>query len=175
MSNPLLRPDDPRFRRKDLQQPDGTNPFSEGDGVLEAESDRAQQAQADRQQNVFAAPSNHGGRPFVPQYELTADHRGGLLLGLSSIGSVAAILSWLVVGDYVGLGWLFPLLGIVPAVTAIFLAADDLRMMRLGARDPAGRGLTLTALVISTVSVLILVVGVIALIYWGYSGLPKGM
>jgi hypothetical protein len=175
MSNPLLRPDDPRFRRKDLQQSDGTNPFSEGDGVLEAESESGKQGQADRQQNVFAAPSNQGGRPFVPQYEMTADHRGGLLLGLSSIGSVAAILSWLVAGDYVGLGWLFPLLGMVPAVTAIFMAADDLRMMRMGARDPAGRGMTISALVIGVVSVITLATGIGALIYWGISWLPKGM
>ena len=54
MSNPLLRPDD-RFRKQELSQPGGSNPYAEGDGVLDAEADAA-----GREKNVFSAPAGTG-------------------------------------------------------------------------------------------------------------------
>lgn len=170
MSNPLLRPDDPRFQPRQVQQPDGTNPFSEGEALLDAAA-----ASQERRDNVFAPPADDGGRPFVPHYELTADHRGGLLLALSSIGIIASLTGWLVIGGVMSVGWLFPLLGVVPAFTVVFMAYEDLKMMRLGGRDSAGRGLTRTALIISASSLVLLLTAIGLLIHWGVNWLPEGM
>jgi hypothetical protein len=166
MSNPLLKPDDPRFRPKQLTQADGANPFAEGDAVLEAEA-----VTPKREGNAFAAPAGGDNLPFLPHYETTAAHRGGMLLMLTAISILGACLS-----IFVGyLGWLLPLLAIVPAGVVIFLAADDLKMMRLGGRDPSGRALTLTALILSSFLVVGIAVVVGLLIYWGWNLLPEGL
>jgi hypothetical protein len=142
MTNPLLRPDD-RFRPKKIAEQAEANPFSEGDAVLEAEA-----AAAARNSNSFApAGSGDTSRPYLPQYQTTAEHRAWLLLALDGISLFAGLMGVLVMW----LGYLIPLLGIVPAVVAFFLAADDLRMMRLGGRNPDGRSLTILALVLGVV------------------------
>ncbi|QDU28324.1 hypothetical protein ETAA8_34240 [Anatilimnocola aggregata] len=170
MSNPLLRPDDPRFRKQQISQADGANPYAEGDGVLEAEADAA----STRDKNSFAAPASSGGRPFVPQYEVTADHRAGLLLILTSITILASGVAWLTATSFMLVGWLLPLIGIVPSIAVVFLAADDLRTMRLGARDPAGRTLTLLALWLSAFTTITILTATGLMIYWGISILPPG-
>jgi hypothetical protein len=166
MTNPLLQPDD-RFRPKKLTDADDANPFSEGDGVLEADAARA----GARQGNTFAAAAADTSRPFLPQYITTAEHRGWLLLFIDGISLAAGC-----VGIFVyWMGYVLPLLGIIPAVTVIFLAADDLRMMRLGGRDPAGRGLTILALIIAA----LLTLGISAMCglfaYWRISLMPEWM
>ncbi len=164
MSNPLLQPDD-RFRPKKVA--DDANPFSEGDGVLEADAARA----GARQANTFAAAAADTSRPFLPQYIATAEHRGWLLLFIDAISLAAAG-----VGIFVfWAGYVLPLLGIIPAVTVIFLAAEDLRMMRLGGRNPEGRGLTIAALLIAA----LLTIGLSAMCgmfaYFEWSLLPEWM
>jgi|GEM_PF-6101401 len=162
MSNPLLTPDD-RFRPKkveDLQ----ANPFSEGDAVLEA-SDAAAGA---RQNNTFAPGAADSSRPFLPQYVMTAEHRGRLLLLLDGISLVAGCFGALVMW----MGYVLPLLGIVPAVTVIFLAADDLRTMRLGARNPEGRGITLFALIFAALLTVSLAVMCGLFAWWRVGLLP---
>lgn len=170
MSNPLLRPDDPRFQPRQMTQADGTNPFAEGDAVLEAEAANAAGSPASRA-GTFTAPTPTDERPFRVQYELTAPHRGGMLLILSVVSLVGALLGGLV--TY--LGWVLPLLAIVPAATVIFLAMEDLRMMKLGGRDPAGRGLTRAALFVSSLLALGLCTMVGLFIYWGMNILPEWM
>lgn len=142
MTNPLLRPDDPRFRPKKIGEHADANPFSEGDAVLEAEA-----GSAARNANSFAPPAADSSRPFLPQYQVTAEHRAWLFLALDGIS-----LSLCALGLFVTwIGYVLPLLGIVPAVVVVFLAADDLRMMRLGGRNPEGRGLTILALVLGAI------------------------
>lgn len=144
MSNPLLRPDD-RFQPKQIGQADGSNPFSEGDAILEAES-----SAPTRGAGTFAPPASTAERPFVPQYETTADHRGALLLFLTGIAGAAGLSG--LAALYIG--WVFPILGLIPAGTVLFLAAEDLRMMRLGAKNVSGKPLTIIALVLSVFVVL---------------------
>lgn len=163
MTNPLLRPDD-RFRPKKVAEHTEANPFSEGDAVLEAEA-----ALAARAANSFApAASADSSRPYLPQYQVTAEHRGWLLLLLDMISLGACLLGVLVMW----LGYILPLMGIVPGVVVVFLAADDLRMMRLGGRNPEGRGLTIVALVLG--AVIPLVIGVMCglFYYFGWSLFP---
>ncbi|WP_254508622.1 hypothetical protein [Anatilimnocola floriformis] len=165
MSNPLLTPDD-RFRPKrveDLRD----NPFQEGEAIIEA-SDAAAAA---RQQNTFAPGAADSSRPFLPRYETTVEHRGVLLLALDGVSLLAGCLgifaSWL--------GYVLPLLGIVPAVVVLFLAADDLRSMRTGARNPEGRTMTIFALLFAV----ILIVAISAMCglfaYWRVKILPDWM
>jgi hypothetical protein len=144
MSNPLLRPDD-RFQPKSIVGADGSNPFSEGEGLLEAEA-----TAPPRGEGVFAPPGSTAGRPFVPQYETTAEHRGRLLLFLTGIAAAAAMSG--LFASYIG--WLFPILGLIPAGTVIFLAAEDLRMMKLGGRNAEGRFQTILAMLLSIVAVI---------------------
>ena len=165
MSNPLLRPDD-RFQPKQLGQGDGANPFSEGEAILEAEASAPVRAS-----NTFAPPGSTSERPFVPQYETTADHRGAQLMFLTGVAAVAA-LSGLGV---LYLGWILPILGLVPAGTVIFLAAEDLRMMKLGARDRKGKPLTIMALVFSIVVLLATALMIWAFVYWELAILPEWM
>ena len=138
MTNPLLTPDD-RFKPKKIGEADA-NPFSEGDAVLEAEA-----SSAARQQNAFAPAATDSSRPFLPQYEVTVGHRAWLLLLLDLISFFAGFLGVLVLL----IGWILPLTGLVPAGLVVFLAADDLRTMRSGGRDPAGRPLTILALILA--------------------------
>jgi len=171
MSNPLLKPDDPRFQPKQVEQADGTNPFSEGDAVLEAEAEAGKQAKS-----ALAAPMGAGSeRPFVPQYEMTADHRAGLLLTLSGIAIVGALIAWLAAASVFYVGWLLPLLGIVPSFAVIFMASEDLKTMRLGARNPEGRTLTMLALTLSIFVTICILTGVGLMVYWGMSILPPGL
>ncbi|WP_425619292.1 hypothetical protein NA78x_003030 [Anatilimnocola sp. NA78] len=170
MSNPLLRPDDPRFQPKQVEQADGTNPFSEGDAVLEAEAEAGKQ-----KKDALSAPMGAGSeRPFVPQYEMTADHRAGLLLTLTSIAILGSLVAWLAAASIFYVGWLLPLFGIVPSFAVIFLAMDDLKTMHLGARNPEGRTLTILALTLSIFMTICILAGVGLMVYWGMSILPKG-
>jgi hypothetical protein len=165
MSNPLLKPDD-RFQPRQIVQADGTNPFAEGDAVLEAEA-----VAPERSGNTFAAPAASDELPFRPQYEMTADHRGGTLLILSLFTLGGACL-----GPFVSwIGFLLPLLAIVPAATVIFLAADDLKMMRLGGRNRDGWAMTLAALIICTVLLVGLIAMIALFIYWGWQLIPEWM
>jgi hypothetical protein len=165
MSNPLLTPDD-RFRPRKVEDL-RDNPFQEGDAILDA----SEAAEAARQQNTFAPGAADSSRPFLPQYETTANHRGVLLLVLDAVSLFAGCL-----GVFVAwLGYALPLLGIVPAVTVFFLAADDLRTMRLGARNPEGRVMTLFALIFA--AILMLSIGAMCGLFawWGIPVLPEWM
>lgn len=163
MSNPLLRPDD-RFQPKQIGQGDGANPFSEGEAILEAES-----AAAPRRSGTFAPPSSTAERPFVPQYETTADHRGVQLLFLTGVAGVAALMGF----GVAYLGWILPMLGLIPAGTVIFLAAEDLRMMRVGARNVVGRPFTVMALVLSVLLIVGIGLEIWLFISWEMSLLPE--
>ena len=110
----------------------------------------------------------------MPQYEVTTDHRAGLLLILSTITMLASGVAWFTASSYMVVGWLLPVFGMMPAVAVIFMAADDLRTMRLGARDPAGRNLTLLALSLSAFTTIAILTAAGLMIYWGITVLPPG-
>lgn len=163
MTNPLLQPDD-RFRPTTFGS--GENPFAEGDAVLDAEA-----ARGTRAENNFAPTAADAGRPFLPQYVVTAEHRGWLLLLIDSVSMLAAGFGLLVVWT----GYVLPLLGIIPAVTVINLAADDLRMMRLGGRNPEGRTLTIIALILAAVLAVGLSVMCGLFYFWQFELFPESM
>lgn len=166
MTNPLLRPDDPRFRPKKVAGDADANPFSEGDAVLDAEA-----TAPNRNTNTFAPAATDSSRPFLPQYVMTADHRGWLLLALDLISFFACLLGVLV--NWIG--YALPLLGIMPAVVVVFLAAEDLRMMKLGGRNPAGQSITRLALGVAVFLTLAIATMCGLFFYFRFSVLPLWM
>jgi hypothetical protein len=140
MTNPLLQPDD-RFKRPQFRSSDGQNLF--GDGAAEPLPAVPQ----DQAGNIFAAPASSGEQTkvYAPVYVQTMSHRGNLLLSLAGLGlggtacMLAAITGWLP-------GWVFAMIGIVPALICAYLALEDQKAIRAGAMDPAGETPTTLAL-----------------------------
>ena len=149
MSNPLLRPNDPRFQRAPLRDAAGNNVFADPDAPVPAAAAdgaplpaRVVEPTAD---DVFASPTAlDAGQPsYQPIYETTHPHRGTLLLVLALLGLAGnGPFLLLLAGTSFGL---LGLLAIVPAATAFLLARADLAALRQGAIDPAGRSKTALA------------------------------
>jgi hypothetical protein len=144
MSSPLLRPDDPRFKKPDPRDEQGKNRFADPDAVVPA---------GQPGDNVFAAASA-GERPYQPQYLATTQPRGILLLVLAIVGLSGNAASTLALSGAFMLAWALPWLSIVPAGAAALLASEDLRAMRLGAMDARDRTLTRIAFWLGVVGVL---------------------
>src|SRR5262245_31350441 len=130
MSNPLLRPNDPRFKRTDVRDAAGRNPFAEGDQALE---------QSKTGDGVFSAGATDDARPFAPQYEAQQQSRAGLLLFLGGMGWGTALVGAVSIAGLFDLGLISPLLGVGPAAVAWLMARGELQSIENGAMDPADR------------------------------------
>ena len=163
MSNPLLRPNDPRFQKPDVRDAEGKNPF--GEAAAEPES-------PDTGNDVYAAATTDEVRPFVPQYEVQQRSRPALLLFLGGLGwAAAAVGAMSLVGPF-DLGWISPLLGVVPAGAAWLLAHEELRAIGLGAIVAEARSQVRHAFWLG-LTALIACMGIIAaMIYRGLHFLP---
>lgn len=137
MSNPLLKPNDPKFTRPSLQDAGGKNLFAEGGGT------ESNQPSASTNDNIYS--SSAANVPYQPHYEVSQGHRGVLLLVLACTGLVGSLIGISSLTQMWVLGWVFSLLAIVPACCALVLGWHDLRAIRMGAMDPRGRNLTLIA------------------------------
>jgi hypothetical protein len=125
MSNPLLRPNDPRFRQPEMRDEAGQNRFA--DETAAAAGEDAEQA------SPFAAAAEGDARPFSPRYEAQQPARNGLLYLLGGLGWAGAAFGVLALLDIVAVGWIAPLLGLGPAGAAWLLAWDDAKAIRVGA------------------------------------------
>jgi hypothetical protein len=123
MSNPLLRPNDPRFQKPDVRGPGGQNRFAED----------AQATKPAASGDVFAAAAIDDARPFVPRYEVQQQPRTPLLFLLGGLGWAAAAIGAISLTGVFDLGWISPLIGIGPAAAAWFLGFAELRAIHLGA------------------------------------------
>jgi hypothetical protein len=135
MSNPLLRPNDPRFQKPEIRDAAGQNRF--GDEVP------AGTPAADA--GVFAAATEEGEQPYQPRYEAQQADRGSVLLSLAGLGWGLGLFGSISLLGFVSLGWMMPLLGMVPSAAAWFLAHEDLKTIYLGAIDAAARPRTRNA------------------------------
>src|SRR2546423_975245 len=106
MSNPLLRPNDPRFQKPDIHDTDGKNRF--GDSGKE-------QSPAPGSDGFYAATTTDEARPFVPQYQVQQQSRPRLLFTLAGVGWAAACIGAVSLTGLFDFGWISPLLGVVPA------------------------------------------------------------
>jgi hypothetical protein len=131
MSNPLLRPNDPRFQKPDVRDEAGKNRFGEA---------AAEPQLSDAGNDAYATGTDEV-RPFVPQYDVQQQSRAGLLMILGGIGWAAAFVGGVSLAGWVNLGWLGPLLGLIPAGAAWFLAHEELRAIGLGAISGESRSL----------------------------------
>jgi hypothetical protein len=136
MSNPLLRPNDPRFQKPSIADSEGQNRFAEPEPLAAAGGGRSA--------SQYASGGSES-RPYQPKYEATQQGRAGLLMTIASLslfGIVGGVLHLL---GIFGTGTIAPLVAIVPAMTAWFLAHEDLKAIQQGALDPVHRPATRTA------------------------------
>ena len=126
MSNPLLRPNDPRFQQPDMRDAQGKNQFAESADEL---------VDASAADEVYAAAAETGERPYEPKYEVQQRSRAGLLLFLGGIAWAAAVVGAVSLASVFKIGWVGPLLGVFPGGAAWFLAHEELRSIRMGAID----------------------------------------
>ena len=139
MSNPLLRPNDPRFTKPSLLDAQGKNLFSEGDEVVAAKVVGDDDPVA-ADENVYS-PSAES-IPYQPRFEVSQSHRGVLLLVLAITGVVGALCGISSLSGWWVLGWVPSFLAVIPAGCAMGLGWQDLRAIRMGAMDPKGNSLT---------------------------------
>lgn len=139
MSNPLLRPNDPRFTKPSLLDAEGKNLFSEGNEVVPASAVN-EDGSTVADENVYAPSAVDA--PYQPRYEVSQGHRGALLMVLAITGLMGALLGISSLAGWWVLGWVPAFLAIVPSGCAMGLGWQDLRAMRMGAMDPQGRNMT---------------------------------
>jgi hypothetical protein len=163
MSNPLLRPNDPRFQKPELRDAEGKNRFSEG---------KQQTESPDRDADVFAAAAANEKRPFEPRYEAQQEPRTWLLFLLGGLSWVAAGIGTFSLTGLLDLGWISPLAGLIPGGAAWFLAYEELKAIRVGAITANARSQTLYAFWLGLTGLLACVGIVAAMIYREMHFLP---
>ncbi|HZN33972.1 MAG TPA: hypothetical protein VFB80_09145 [Pirellulaceae bacterium] len=156
MSNPLLRPNDPRFHKPEVRDEAGQNRFGDTQPAGEAKAADA---------GVFAAAAVEEARPYQPRYEAQQSARGGLLMILAGGGLVCGLLGMIALLEVLRLGWVFPLLGLGPAAAAWLLAHEDLKAIAVGAIDETGRPRTRRAFWLG-LAALLLCLGVVGSMVW---------
>ncbi len=157
MSNPLIKPNDPRFQKPSIVDPAGQNRFAEG----AAGADKSPGAAGD----AFAAGRAADARPYQPQYEVTQQSRGGTLVTIACFGFAGVVLGLIALLGIFPTGYFGTLIAVVPAATAWLLAYQDLKTMQLGAMDDSGRKRTQLAYWLGLFG-LIACVGIVATAIW---------
>src|SRR5437868_249819 len=142
MSNPLLRPNDPRFAKPSPFDAEGKNKFSEDKEIVAAKALGADGSMLEDAPSDNIYSSSAASNPYQPRYEVSQSHRGGLLLGLAVTGLLSSLSGLLSLAGWWTLGWIPSFLAIVPAACALGLGWQDLRDIRLGSMDPKGETLT---------------------------------
>ncbi len=139
MSNPLLRPNDPRFTKPSVHDAEGKNLFSEGNEIVTAQA-AGEDGTTAADDNIYS--SSTASTPYQPRFEVSQSHRGTLLMVLAVTGVVGSLCGVSSLAGWWVLGWVPAFLAIVPAGCAVGLGLQDLRAIRMGAMDPKGQKLT---------------------------------
>jgi hypothetical protein len=124
MSNPLLRPNDPRFQKPDVRDAEGKNRFGETAEVGNPASSTG---------DVFAAAAAGEARPFEPRYEAQQRSRAVLWLFFGGIGWGAGLVGLVSLLGLYDTSWISPLLGLIPGGAGWLLAYEELKAIRTGA------------------------------------------
>jgi len=166
MSNPLLRPNDPRFNKPEIHDPSGRNRFCESEqpdtAATEAVSSGSQ----------YAASAGDAPRPFVPTYEVQQQPRTALLLLLGGLAWAAAVVGVGSFGGLISLGWISPLIGAAPGAVAWALAHAELKAIRAGAIEAGAQSQTRHAYWLALSGLLLCLAVVAAMIYRRMNFLP---
>ncbi|MFN0020639.1 MAG: hypothetical protein ACKVP0_20465 [Pirellulaceae bacterium] len=164
MSNPLLKPNDPRFTKPSLTDAAGRNVFAEGTGNEVVAASAVDGSSATLDDNIYRSSADSA--PYQPRFEVSQGHRGVLLLVLATTGLVGSLLGFASLSGLWVLGWVFSFLSVVPAACAMGLGWQDLRAIRVGAMDPMGRNLTQIAFWLGSLGVFFSVAMDAAVIYF---------
>jgi len=165
MSNPLLRPGDERFRRPQLADEQGKNPFAEAGGP------QGQAAAAD----AFAVSGAEDARPYVPQYGVQQEPRPRLLLALGSLGWLGALLGGVSLVGLYDTGWICPLLGVGPAAAGWLLAHSDLKAIEAGAIDASAHRLVSRGLWLGVTALVACLAATVGMIFLERGLLPESL
>ena|SRR5438874_1233908 len=163
MSNPLLKPNDPRFQKPDLRNPEGKNRFADGS---------QEQKPPASSEDIFSAAATDEARPFTPKYEAQLHTRPILLFVLSGVGWGAAFVGAFSLTGWFNFGWISPLLGVVPAGAAWFLAHEELKAISAGVISPQAREKSLHAYWLGLMGLIMCVAVISTMIYRGFHFLP---
>jgi hypothetical protein len=162
MSNPLLKPNDPRFQKADIRDPEGKNRFADG----------SQQQPSVGSEDLFAAAVTDEARPFVPKYEAQLHSRPVLLFVLAGFGWGTAVVGAVSLTGWFNFGWISPLLGVIPAGAAWFLAHEELKAVSAGVIAPQAREKSLHAYWLGLMGLIMCVAVISTMIYRGFHFLP---
>jgi hypothetical protein len=157
MSNPLIKPNDPRFQKPSIADAAGQNRFAEGQ--------QASGSAAGDTGDAFAAGAAADARPYQVQYEVTQRSRSGMLLTIAGLGLGGAVIGVIALLGIFPTGYFATLISVVPAATAWLLAYQDLKTMRLGAMDDSGRSRTRLAYWLGLFG-LVACLGIVATAIW---------
>ncbi|HEX5106681.1 MAG TPA: hypothetical protein VFV87_22830 [Pirellulaceae bacterium] len=157
MSNPLLKPNDPRFQKPSITDAEGQNRFAEGEKSPEGGEVPAGDA--------FTAGAAADARPYQPTFEATQRPRSRMLLTIAALGFAGVIVGLIALVGIFPAGYAFTLICVVPAATAWLLAYQDLKTMQLGAMDDSGREQTRLAYWLGLFG-LVFCTGIVATAIW---------
>ncbi len=164
MSNPLLKPNDPRFQKSDVRDLHGTNRFSDGSPP---------QTPHAASEGVFSAAATDEARPFVPKYEVQQHSRPTLLFVLGGVGWGAAGVGAFSLTGWFDFGWISPLLGVVPAGAAWLLAHEELKAISAGVIAEQARPKARHAYWLGLMGLIMCLATIAAMIYRGLHFLPN--
>lgn len=147
MSNPLIRPNDPRFQRQPITDEAGNNRF------------------ADEASSVFAPPHSSG-QTYQPEYVSGQPSRHRLIQWLcaSSISAIVLAFAALLLAHWS----VYPLLLIAGMISGLtwYTSADELSVIRRGGVADTHRTIARLGVVIGMAGVL-LTIGVVYAALWG--------
>jgi hypothetical protein len=155
MSNPLLKPNDPRFEKPEIHDTAGKNRFGEDEPA----------AGSPPSTEVYAAASEGQARPFVPQYEVQQHSRPVVLFVLGAMGWCAAAIGVISLTGVFDIGWIGPLLGVIPAGGAWLLSHEELKQISVGVIAAEARGKVQHAYWLGVTALVACVAIVAAMIY----------
>jgi len=155
MSNPLIRPNDPRFQRQPVTDEAGLNRFSDDAPIPAVPAD-----QPNPEVSAYASPQHSEQPAYRPEYVSgqPSRHRLIQLLSASSISAfvLSAIAFWL---EYWGVYPLVLVAGMISGLTW-YTSADELSVIRRGGVDDTHRTLARLGLAIG-ITCTLLTVGVV--------------
>ena len=163
MSNPLLKPNDPRFQRPDLHSPEGKNPFADGSQQPKPPAETG---------DAFSGATADEARPFVPKFEAQEHSRPTLLFVLAGIGWAAALIGAFSLIGWFSFGWISPLLGVIPAGAAWMLAHEELKAISAGVIPAQAREKSRHAYWLGLMALVMCVSVISAMIYRGLNFFP---
>lgn len=164
MSNPYIRPNDPRFQREPVVDEHGINRFAdpvEAQPIdAELSPDEPIAAQPADSPNaaahpMYASPQLSATPAYQPEYVSGQPSRQRLILsigGSALVAAASAAVSWAVDSDWRML--LIPIC-LILAGTGWYLAADELSVIRKGGLDARFRPITRLGLAMNIVAALV--------------------